>query len=78
MVSSPLTTISVHSDVLSRLRRLKIADQTWDEFLLEMADDYVPRAWVEELERRAKDPASGDVPADQVFEEARSAHRARR
>jgi hypothetical protein len=52
MESNPLTNISVHADVMRRLRSLKSADQTWDNFLTEMADDYTPPSWYEELERR--------------------------
>jgi hypothetical protein len=52
MASNPLTSIPVHSDVVRRLRTLKTADQTWDDFLLEMAEDHVPPGWYAELERR--------------------------
>jgi hypothetical protein len=52
MALNPLTTIPVHADVVRRLRSLKTADQTWDTFLTEMAEDYVPPGWYEEMERR--------------------------
>jgi hypothetical protein len=52
MVSNPLTSIPVHADVVRRLRSLKTADQTWDTFLTEMAEDYVPPGWYGEMERR--------------------------
>ncbi|MGD0256904.1 MAG: hypothetical protein ABSB90_03365 [Thermoplasmata archaeon] len=52
MAGGPLTSIPVHADVVRRLRSLKTADQTWDEFLTEMAEDYVPPGWYAEMERR--------------------------
>lgn len=76
MASNALTSIPVHQDVVRRLRSLKSSDQTWDDFLLEMVDDYVPRAWIEELERRANEANSEDIPGDQVLRE--SAAKARR
>ena len=77
MVANALTTIPVHSEVVKRLRSLKTADQTWDDFLLELASDYVPRSWVEELERRARDSTSKDISGDQVFRQSRSTSRTR-
>jgi hypothetical protein len=58
MASNPLTSIPVHSDVVRRLRSLKTADQTWDEFLLEMAEDHVPAGWYAEVERRRTEGAN--------------------
>ena len=52
MASNALTTIPVHSDVVKRLRALKTADQTWDDFLTDMAEDYAPPGWYAEIERR--------------------------
>ena len=52
MASNPLTSIPVHADVVHRLRSLKTADQTWDSLLQDMAEDYVPPAWYELMERR--------------------------
>jgi hypothetical protein len=69
MASSPLTSIPVHSSVVRRLRSLKSADQTWDEFLTDMADDYVPPGWYDEIERR-RGPGI-DVPMDQVLRQSR-------
>lgn len=74
MASNPLTSIPVHSDTVRRLRSLKTADQTWDALLSEMADDYVPTAWYELMERRRS--AGRDVPGEQVL--ARSRRRALR
>lgn len=78
MASNAITTIPVHSDVVRRLRSLKTADQTWDDLLLEMAEDYVPRFWVEELERRARDAAADDVPAEVVFRKSEKVRTPRR
>lgn len=52
MATQTITSIPVHSHVVRRLRSLKSADQTWDEFLMDMADDYVPPGWYAEIERR--------------------------
>lgn len=65
MATNPLTSIPVHSDVLRHLRTLKTADQTWDDFLLEMSRDYVPPGWYNEMERRRK--AGVDVAGDAVL-----------
>lgn len=75
MSSNPITSIPVHADVVRRLRALKTADQTWDDFLQEMAEEYVPHSWVEEMERRATETADQDVPGEEVF---RSSHTGRR
>jgi predicted CopG family antitoxin len=47
-----MTSIPVHADVLRRLQARKTGGKTWDEFLLELAEDYDPPEWIEELERR--------------------------
>ncbi len=76
MSTNTLTTIPVHSDVVRRLRSLKTADQTWDDFLLEMAEDYVPPGWYAEMERRRR--AGQDVPGKEVLTRSRElAHRGR-
>lgn len=76
MSTNPLTTIPVHSDVVQRLRSLKTADQTWDQFLLEMAEDYVPPSWYAEIERRRHTGA--DVSGESVLKRSREqAHRGR-
>jgi len=69
MAASPLTSIPVHADVVRRLRSLKSADQTWDEFLMDMADDYVPPGWYDEIERR-RGPGV-DVPMGEVLRQSR-------
>ena len=72
MASNPLTSIPVHADVVHRLRSLKTADQTWDSLLTEMAEDYVPVAWYQLMERRRT--KGRDVPGAVVL--ARSRRRA--
>ncbi len=69
MAESSLTSIPVHSNVVRRLRSLKSADQTWDDFLMDMADDYVPPGWYDEIERR-RGPGV-DIPMDQVLQRSR-------
>jgi hypothetical protein len=69
MASNPLTSIPVHADVVRRLRTLKTADQTWDAFLTEMADDYVPPGWCGEMERRRAD--GKDVAGREVLARSR-------
>jgi hypothetical protein len=64
----------VHSETIRRLRSLKTADQTWDALLSEMAEDYVPTAWYDQMERRRS--AGRDVPGERVL--ATSRRRARR
>jgi hypothetical protein len=62
--------------VVQRLRSLKTADQTWDEFLLEMAQDYVPPGWYAEMERRRH--AGEDASGESVLKRSRElAHRGR-
>ena len=70
MASNPLTSIPVHSDVVRRLRSLKTADQTWDDFLLDMAEDHVPPGWYAELERRRA--AGVDISGSEVLRRSRA------
>ncbi len=69
MASNSLTSIPVHSDVVRRLRSLKTADQTWDSLLAEMAEDYVPAAWYNMMERRRL--AGRDVSGDEIISRSR-------
>ena len=48
----PITSIPVHQATLRALRGAKSADQTWDDFLLALADDYIAPALRRELDRR--------------------------
>ncbi|MCI4352367.1 MAG: hypothetical protein L3K14_03145 [Thermoplasmata archaeon] len=54
MSGSPMTSIPVHADVLHRLQVRKTGGKTWDEFLLELVEEYDPPEWVAEMERRRK------------------------
>ena len=46
------TSIPIHHSTLQALRGVKTADQTWDDFLLALADDYLSPALRRELDRR--------------------------
>ena len=48
------TSIPVHQSTLRALRSAKSADQTWDDFLLALADDYIPPPLKRELDRRLR------------------------
>jgi hypothetical protein len=69
MAGGPLTSIPGHAEVVRHLRSLKTADQTWDEFLTEMAEDYVPPGWYAETERRRIE--GPDVTETAVFARSR-------
>jgi hypothetical protein len=49
-----MTSIPVHSDVLRRLQVRKTGGKTWDEFLLDLVEDYDPPEWIAEMERRRR------------------------
>ncbi len=49
-----MTSIPVHSDVLRHLQARKTGGKTWDEFLLDLVEDYDPPEWIDELERRRR------------------------
>lgn len=49
-----MTSIPVHTDVLRRLQARKTGSKTWDEFLVDLIEDYDPPEWVDELERRRR------------------------
>ena len=52
MSAGKMTSIPVHSGVLQELQARKTGGKTWDEFLLELLEDYDPPEWLAELERR--------------------------
>lgn len=52
MSANPMTSIPVHTDVLRRLQDRKTGGKTWDEFLLDLIEDYDPPEWIAEMERR--------------------------
>jgi hypothetical protein len=54
MGAAKMTSIPVHSEVLQELRARKTGGKTWDEFLLELLEDYDPPEWLAELEKRRK------------------------
>jgi len=47
-----ITSIPVHQSTLRALRGAKTADQTWDDFLMALADDYISPSLRAELDRR--------------------------
>jgi len=47
-----ITSIPVHQSTLRALRGAKTAEQTWDDFLLALADDYIPPSLRADLDRR--------------------------
>jgi hypothetical protein len=49
-----MTSIPVHADVLRQLQDRKVGSKTWDQFLLELLDEYDPPEWLAELEARRK------------------------
>lgn len=53
-VPDSVTSIPVHQSTLRALRGAKMADQTWDDFLLALADDYIAPALKVDLDRRLK------------------------
>ena len=52
MSASPMTSIPVHANVLRHLQSRKMGDKTWDEFLLDLVEDYDPPGWIAEMGRR--------------------------
>jgi hypothetical protein len=49
-----VTSIPVHQSTLRALRSTKMADQTWDDFLLALADDFIPPPLRADLDRRLR------------------------
>ena len=49
-----MTSIPVHADVLRHLQVRKMGGKTWDEFLLDLVEDYDPPEWIAEMERRRR------------------------
>lgn len=49
-----MTSIPVHKEVLRRLQDRKTGGKTWDQFLLDLVDDYDPPEWIAEMERRRR------------------------
>ncbi|MDE1820605.1 MAG: hypothetical protein KGJ23_09490 [Euryarchaeota archaeon] len=70
MAPDRLSSIPAHAQVIERLQKLKTANQTWDQFLLDMAEDYVPPGWYEEMERRRH--SGEDVPGSEIIRRSRA------
>jgi len=49
-----VTSIPVHQSTLRTLRRAKMADQTWDAFLLALVDGYISPTLRADLNRRLR------------------------
>lgn len=49
-----VTSIPVHQSTVRALRGVKSADQTWDDFLMALADDYLSPTLKRELDRRLR------------------------
>ena len=49
-----VTSIPVHQSTVRALRGVKTADQTWDDFLMALADDYISPTLKRELDRRLR------------------------
>ncbi len=54
MSASRMTSIPLHTDVLRELQARKTGGKTWDEFLLELLEEFDPPEWLAELEARRK------------------------
>lgn len=48
----PFSSIPVHRSTIRTLQGVKTADQTWDDFLMALADDYISPSLRRELDRR--------------------------
>lgn len=46
------SSIPVHRSTIRALQGVKTADQTWDDFLMALADDYISPGLRNELDRR--------------------------
>jgi hypothetical protein len=49
-----VTSIPVHQSTLRALRGSKTANQTWDDFLLALADDFISPSLRADLDRRLR------------------------
>jgi hypothetical protein len=73
MSTGRMTSIPVHADVLKELQNRKVGSKTWDQFLLELLEDYDPPEWLAELEaRRKKGRWLAEGALDRVHEELRA------
>jgi hypothetical protein len=54
MSAGRMTSIPVHVGVLQELQARKTSGKTWDEFLIELLEEYDPPEWLAELEERRR------------------------
>jgi hypothetical protein len=67
-----ITSIPLHQSTLRVLQRVKSAAETWDEFLINLTDDYLSPSMRVELDRRlATDRVVTGVEARREFQELR-------
>jgi hypothetical protein len=67
-----VTSIPLHQSTLRVLQRVKSAAETWDEFLINLTDDYLSPSLQAELDRRLKkDRVVTGAQARREFEESR-------
>lgn len=77
--SDPITSIPVHRSTLKILQRIKNSAETWDEFLLELSDDFIsPSLRVELDERLKRETVISGAEAKRQFEERRKSASATR
>lgn len=71
-----VTSIPLHRSTLRVLQRVKTAAETWDEFLINVTDDYLSPSLRAELDERLKtDRIVTGAKARQAFEELRKSAR---
>lgn len=70
-----VTSIPVHQSTLRALRGVKSAEQTWDDLLIALADDYISPALKRELDRRLE--VEGIVPGAAMKREYEARRRQR-
>lgn len=63
----PLTSVSVHSSTLRLLQHYQAGSKSYEDVILRFIDLYPPRAFLEQMARRAKERI---VSADVVYREA--------
>jgi hypothetical protein len=67
-----VTSIPLHQSTLRVLQRVKSAAATWDEFLINLTEDYLSPSLQAELDRRLKrDRLVSGAQARREFEESR-------
>jgi len=70
--ADPVTSVPLHQSTLRVLQRVKSAAETWDEFLINLTDDYISPALRAELDRRlGTDRIVTGAQARREFEERR-------